>query len=213
MTSCNIKGVWLYHIFMLFFLLLCNGGHRQNTFSVNDIICIFLSMRTHAHKCKSRFFLYALSFVYIITSCPWRLIGQDFYTVMVILPSVAAMVCSSQPLTLCFNMFVWVEIFFKTMLERIGFKEKKESWKTPPQKNNINDNNNIKVYNVIQVECRVELKPLLNKQWLNITNFYEDIHCTSFGYMYLIFWKQIVEQKDITVWVTVESFESWHAGE
>lgn len=127
MTSCNIKGVWLYHIFMLFFLLLCNGGHRQNTFSVSDIICIFLSMRTHAHKCKSRFFLYALSFVYIITSCPRRLIGQDFYTVMVILPSVAAMVCSSQPLTLCFNMFVWVEIFFKTMLERIGFKEKKES--------------------------------------------------------------------------------------
>lgn len=137
MTSCNIKGVWLYHIFMLFFLLLCNGGHRQNTFSVNDIICIFLSMRTHAHKCKSRFFLYALSFVYIITSCPWRLIGQDFYTVMVILPSVAAMVCSSQPLTLCFNMFVWVEIFFKTMLERIGFKEKKESWKPPHKKTTL----------------------------------------------------------------------------
>lgn len=110
-------------------LLLCNGGRRQNTFSVNDIICIFLRMRTHAHKCKckTRFFLYAPSFVYIITSCPRHLIGQDFYTVMVILPSVAAMVCSSQPLTLCFNVFVWVEIFFKTVLERIGFKEKKES--------------------------------------------------------------------------------------
>lgn len=123
-------------------------------------------MRTHAHKCKckTRFFLYALSFVYIITSCPGRLIGQDFYTVMVILPSVAAMVCASQPLTLCFNMFVWVEIFFKTMLERIGFKEKKRKLKKPPQKNNINDNDNIKGYNVIQVECRVELKPLLNKQ-------------------------------------------------